>query len=194
MFWALFWSGGSMTWSFVCSRRGKSRYHNVKVHFKNSASGIIYFPPSLPYTHHQWLFLLPTCSHNAQSFFKWEVSLIQKMFPINHFFWEMHHWSSRTGSLDDLQLLAINASSDLWPPVLRHSSFEPPSMDRSERGHIDLSRCWLCSLVPAALLLHVLQVFICKRTFTLAFLISGCQGCHSCSSSTATDELRIVTL
>lgn len=136
-----------------------------------------------------------TCSHHIHSCcYKWEVSLQRKMSSINLFFLK-----KRIIDLAGQDLWWSSAVSDQcqqWPLTPGASSkLLRTAFHRSKRASAYWSLTMLalqsCSCHIA---LACLQVFICKRTFTLAFPIFGCQGCHNCSSSAATDELCDVTL
>lgn len=76
-----------------------------------------------------------TCSHCAQSFCcKWGgTSTKKKKKPsINHFLGN-GSLIQQDGLSDDLQLLVINANSDLWPAVLHQNSSSTASSPRSKR-------------------------------------------------------------
>lgn len=76
-----------------------------------------------------------TCFHCAQSFCcKWGgTSTKKKKKPsINHFLGN-GSLIQQDGLSDDLQLLVINANSDLWPAVLHQNSSSTASSPRSKR-------------------------------------------------------------
>ncbi len=80
---------------------------------------------------------------------------------------------------DDLQLLVINASSDLWPLVLHQNSSERPSTDRSMRQHIDLDACSAGLFLPYCLCMFT--SFHLQANFYISIPDLGLSGLSHCS-------------
>lgn len=142
---------------FVCDRRRGGRNHHVKVHLKNLSQQHLYFfkfdvevfhfnPPKKEEKfvifleveifppHTSFCFGLPARTAPSRFAVNGEEPLLRKKKKpsINHFLGN-GSLIQQDGLSDDLQLLVINANSDLWPAVLHQNSSSTASSPRSKR-------------------------------------------------------------
>lgn len=128
------------------------------------------FPP-----HTSFCFGLPARTAPSRFAVNGEEPLLRKKKKpsINHFLGN-GSLIQQDGLSDDLQLLVINANSDLWPAVLHQNSSSTASSPRSKRPSAYWSPVMLAPQPCSSLycFLHFfsfsLQVFICRRTFHIS--------------------------
>lgn len=143
------------------------------------------FPP-----HTSFCFGLPASTAPSRFAVNGEEPLLRKKKKpsINHFLGN-GSLIQQDGLSDDLQLLVINANSDLWPAVLHQNSSSTASSPRSKRPSAYWSPVMLAPQ-PCSSLYCFLHFFFSSlykfssvgELSTLASLIFGCRGCRSRSS------------